>query len=164
MLKRLTDIAASLAIAIATLPIAIVTAVAIKLDSRGPVFYSQERTGLDGAVFRVRKFRSMRAGAGNGSGAVWAQSNDPRVTQVGRIIRRTRIDEIPQIFNVPRGDMSFVGPWPERPEIVARLEAAIPYYQYRHFVRPGLTGWAPICFPYGATVEEAREKLCYDLY
>jgi lipopolysaccharide/colanic/teichoic acid biosynthesis glycosyltransferase len=106
----------------------------------------------------------MRAEAENGTGAVWAQRNDPRVTRVGRIIRRTRIDELPQIINVLRGDMSFIGPRPERPEIVARLEQEIPYYQYRHFVRPGLSGWAQVCFPYGATVEESREKLCYDLY
>jgi len=164
MLKRLTDILVSVAIAIVTWPIAIVTALAIKLESRGPVFYSQERVGLDGAVFRVLKFRSMRADAENGTGAVWAQNNDPRVTRVGRIIRRTRIDELPQLLNVLRGDMSFVGPRPERPEIVARLEAEIPYYQYRHFVRPGLSGWAQVCFPYGATVAESREKLCYELY
>ncbi len=164
MLKRATDIVVSLAIAIATLPLTIVTAIAIKLDSRGPVFYSQERVGLDGAVFRVFKFRSMRADAENGTGAVWAQTNDPRVTRVGRIIRRMRIDELPQIVNVLRGDMSLVGPRPERREIVARLEAEIPYYQYRHFVRPGITGWAQVCFPYGATVADAREKLCYDLY
>ena len=164
MLKRLTDIIVSLAIALVTWPIAMVTAAAIKLDRRGPVFYSQERVGLDGAVFRLYKFRSMRADAENGIGAVWAQNDDPRVTRVGRIIRRMRIDEIPQLLNVLRGDMSFVGPRPERPEIVARLEVEIAYYQYRHFVRPGLTGWAQICYPYGATVAEAREKLCYDLY
>ncbi len=163
-LKRLTDIIVALAIAIATLPITIAAAIAIKLDSRGPVFYSQERTGLEGAVFRVLKFRSMRADAERGTGAIWARSNDPRVTRIGRIIRRARIDELPQIINVLRGDMSIVGPRPERPEFVARLEAEIPYYQYRHFVRPGLTGWAQVCFPYGATVAEAREKLCYDLY
>ena len=164
MLKRLTDIIASLAIAIVTLPVAIVTAAAIKLDWCGPVFYSQERVGLDGRVCRLYKFRSMRADAENGVGAVWAQNDDPRVTRVGRIIRRTRIDEIPPLFNVLRGGMSFVGPRPERPEIVGRVETEIPYYPYRNFVHPGLTGWAQICYPYGATVAEAREKLCYDLY
>jgi sugar transferase (PEP-CTERM system associated) len=163
-LKRVIDIAVAAAIAAVAWPIAIVTALAIKLESPGPVFYSQERVGLDGAVFRVLKFRSMRADAERATGAVWAQSNDPRVTRVGRIIRRARIDELPQLYNVIRGDMSIVGPRPERPEIVARLETEIPHYQYRHLVRPGLTGWAQVCFPYGATVEEAREKLCYDLY
>ncbi len=164
LLKRASDIIVSLAIAVLTLPITLAATIAIKLDSDGSLFYSQERVGLNGEVFRVLKFRSMCADAERGTGAVWAQKNDPRVTRVGRIIRRTRIDELPQIINVLRGEMSVVGPRPERPEIVARLEAEIPYYQYRHFVRPGITGWAQICFPYGATIAEAREKLCYDLY
>lgn len=164
LLKRASDIIVSLAIAVLALPIVLVAAIAIKLDSDGSLFYSQERVGLNGQVFRVLKFRSMRADAERGTGAVWAERNDPRVTRVGRIIRRTRIDELPQIINVLRGEMSVVGPRPERPEIVARLETEIPYYQYRHFVRPGVTGWAQVCFPYAANIAEAREKLCYDLY
>ncbi|MHB8381097.1 MAG: sugar transferase [Candidatus Binataceae bacterium] len=163
-LKRLTEILVTITIAILSLPIAILTAIAIRLSSRGPIFYSQERVGLDGATFRVLKFRSMRADAERDIGAIWARRNDPRITWIGRIIRPTRIDELPQLLNVLRGDMSLVGPRPERPEMVARLEAEIPYYQYRHFVRPGLTGWAQVCFSYGANVEDAREKLCYDLY
>jgi lipopolysaccharide/colanic/teichoic acid biosynthesis glycosyltransferase len=106
----------------------------------------------------------MSTDAEAASGAVWARVDDPRVTRIGRFIRRTRIDEIPQIINVFRGDMSFVGPRPERPEIVAGLAREIPFYEYRHFVMPGITGWAQICYPYGASVEDAREKLCYDLY
>ena len=164
LIERGLDIVAALALALATLPLSLATAIAIKLDSEGPVFYSQDRVGLDGAVFRVRKFRSMRQDAERTSGAVWASAEDPRITRVGRVIRKLRIDELPQLLNVLRGDMSLVGPRPERPEIVARLSEEIAYYDYRHFVRPGITGWAQVCYPYGASVGDAREKLCYDLY
>ncbi len=163
-LKRLIDLAAAVVIAILASPIALLAAVAIKLDSPGPVFYRQRRVGRNGREFVICKFRSMRDGAERATGAVWAQARDPRVTRVGRIIRALRIDELPQLFNVIKGDMSMVGPRPERPEIVARLIAAIPLYQYRHSVKPGLTGWAQVCYPYGATIEDAQNKLCYDLY
>ncbi len=164
LIERGLDIAAAMIIGLVTMPVSIVAAIAIKLDSAGPVFYAQDRVGLDGRVFRVRKFRSMRRDAERNSGAVWASAEDPRVTRVGRVLRKLRIDELPQLLNVVRGDMSLVGPRPERPEIVARLSEEIPYYDYRHFVRPGLTGWAQVCYPYGASVQDAREKLCYDLY
>jgi len=164
LIERGLDIAAALAIGLVTLPVSLAAAIAIKLDSEGPVFYSQDRVGLDGAPFRIRKFRSMRQDAERSSGAVWASAEDPRVTRVGRVIRKLRVDELPQLLNVLRGDMSLVGPRPERPEIVARLSKQIAYYDCRHFVRPGLTGWAQVCYPYGASVGDAREKLCYDLY
>lgn len=163
-LKRTIDIVAATALGFALAPVALLTALAVRLDSPGPALYSQDRTGLDGRVFRVHKFRSMRVDAEQGAGAVWAAADDPRVTRVGRVIRRLRLDELPQLFNVIRGDMSLVGPRPERPSIVARLDDEIPFYHLRHLVRPGITGWAQICFPYGASVEESREKLCYDLY
>ncbi len=163
-LKRAVDICAAAAIGIVAAPIAALTAVAVRLDSTGPALYAQERVGLDGAVFSVYKFRSMRVDAEADGSAVWAAAKDPRVTRVGRIIRRLRIDELPQLYNVIRGEMSLVGPRPERPAIVADLDQRIPYYHVRHVVRPGLTGWAQICFPYGATAEDAAEKLCYDLY
>ncbi len=163
-LKRTIDIAAAAALGIALAPVAALTALAVRIDSPGPALYSQDRMGLDGRVFRVYKFRSMRVDAERGAGAVWATADDPRVTRVGRVIRRLRFDELPQLFNVLRGDMSLVGPRPERPEMVEQLDQEIPFYHLRHVVRPGLTGWAQICFPYGASIEEAREKLCYDLY
>ncbi len=163
-LKRAVDIFAAAAIGIVAAPVALITALAVRLDSTGPALYSQERIGLDGVGFSVYKFRSMRVDAEAGGSAVWAAAHDPRVTRVGRIIRRLRIDELPQLYNVIKGEMSLVGPRPERPSIVADLAERIPYYHVRHVVRPGLTGWAQICFPYGATVEDAAEKLCYDLY
>lgn len=163
-LKRAVDIAAAAAIGIATAPLALLTALAVRLDSHGPALYAQDRVGLDGASFRLYKFRSMRTDAEKDAGAVWASADDPRVTRVGRLIRRLRIDELPQLFNVLRGDMSLVGPRPERPSIVDQLGQEIALYHLRHVVRPGLTGWAQICFPYGASVTDASEKLCYDLY
>jgi lipopolysaccharide/colanic/teichoic acid biosynthesis glycosyltransferase len=135
----------------------------IKLDSRGPVFYRQERVGLDGRIYRLWKFRSMRIDAEK-HGAVWARQNDDRVTRVGRFIRKTRMDEIPQVFNVLLGDMSFVGPRPERPIFVKQLAQEIPFYRLREAVKPGITGWAQIRYPYGASVEDARNKLEFDLY
>lgn len=162
--KRAFDIFVSLLVLILTLPITLLAAIAIRLDSPGPTFYRQERVGADGRVFTILKFRSMRSDAEKDGVARWAQSNDSRVTRVGRFIRRTRIDEIPQIINVLVGDMSFVGPRPERPVFVQNLTAKIPYYDVRHRVKPGITGWAQINYPYGASDEDARAKLAYDLY
>ena len=136
----------------------------MKLESRGPAFFRQRRVGLYGQVFDVLKIRSMRVDAEHGGKAVWAQKDDPRVTRVGRILRKLRIDELPQAWSVLKGEMSFVGPRPERPQFVADLEARLPYYTERHVVKPGITGWAQINYPYGASVEDAREKLEYDLY
>lgn len=149
--------------AILSLPIAILTAILIKLESPGPVLYSQERVGKNGRPFTLLKFRSMRADAEK-DGPVWARSNDDRVTRVGRIIRKIRVDEIPQFWNILKGEMNFVGPRPERPHFVAQLAEEIPYYEQRHLVPPGLTGWAQIKYPYGSSVEDARQKLQYDLY
>jgi len=146
-----------------SLPIMILTAGAIWLESRGPVLYSQDRVGLRNRVFKILKFRSMRTDA-EADGARWAAEKDPRVTRVGRIIRKLRIDELPQFVNVIRGEMSFIGPRPERPIFVEQLEREIPYYTQRHWVKPGLTGWAQVRFPYGASPEAALEKLRYDLY
>jgi len=144
-------------------PIALVTAVLIKLDSTGPVLYKQERVGKNGEPFTVLKFRSMRTDAEK-AGPVWASEHDDRTTRVGKIIRKLRIDEIPQFWNIIRGEMDFVGPRPERPHFVAQLAEEIPYYQQRHLIAPGLTGWAQIKYPYGASIEDARQKLQYDLY
>jgi sugar transferase (PEP-CTERM system associated) len=146
------------------LPLALLTAILIKLDSRGPVLYSQERVGKNGRPFRVFKFRSMRTDAER-DGPVWAsKGGDERVTRVGRVIRKIRLDEIPQFWNILRGDMSFVGPRPERPHFVRQLAEEIPFYDQRHLIPPGLTGWAQIKYPYGASIEDARQKLQYDLY
>ena len=148
----------------ATLPVMAVTALAIKLDSPGPVFYRQLRTGLNGRSFTLLKFRSMRADAESGGIPRWAQKQDPRITRIGHFIRQTRIDELPQLLNVLRGDMSVVGPRPERPHFVKELALAIEAYTIRDRVKPGITGWAQVNYPYGASVEDAREKLAYDLY
>lgn len=161
--KRAFDLTASLALFLLTSPIMLATAILIKLESKGPVFYSQRRVGECGFPFDVLKFRSMSVDAEK-HGAQWAQKNDPRVTRVGRIIRLLRIDELPQIINVINGDMSFVGPRPERPEFVKDLARQIPYYAARHSVKPGITGWAQVNYPYGASLEDARSKLEYDLY
>ena len=146
-----------------SLPIAIVTAILIKLDSRGPILYKQERVGKNGGAFTVMKFRSMRTDAEK-AGPVWATEDDDRTTRVGKIIRKLRIDEIPQFWNILRGEMDFVGPRPERPHFVSQLAQEIPYYEQRHLIAPGLTGWAQIKYPYGASIEDARQKLQYDLY
>jgi sugar transferase (PEP-CTERM system associated) len=146
-----------------SLPIVAVTAILIKLDSRGPVFYKQERVGKNGRLFVLAKFRSMGVDAET-TGPVWASKDDDRTTRVGRIIRKVRIDEIPQFWNILRGEMSFVGPRPERPHFVAQLAQEIPYYEQRHLIAPGLTGWAQIKYPYGASIEDARQKLQYDLF
>jgi sugar transferase (PEP-CTERM system associated) len=146
-----------------TAPLAFITAILIKIESKGPVIYEQNRVGLGEKIFTLYKFRSMHVGA-EVNGAVWAQKNDPRTTRVGKIIRFLRIDELPQLWNVMKGEMSFVGPRPERPEFVQQLGKKIPYYMLRHFVKPGITGWAQINYKYGASQEDAQEKLQFDLY
>jgi len=163
--KRLLDIAISGMAIIALSPVLLLAALAIRLDSPGGIFYRQTRVGLNGAPYEIVKFRSMRSDAeAAGSKPQWAQENDSRVTRVGRFLRQTRIDELPQILNILRGEMSLVGPRPERPFFVEQLEEAMPFYAERHRVKPGLTGWAQIKYRYGATEEDAREKLRYDLY
>ena len=162
--KRVVDLVAATGLLVVTLPLWLLVALAIKLGDRGPVLFGQLRVGLQGKPFMLWKFRSMRVDAEAQTGATWANANDPRVTRVGRWIRALRIDEIPQAWNVLRGEMSFVGPRPERPEFVSTLSQQIPYYEYRHTLRPGITGWAQVNFPYTATVEDSREKLEYDLY
>ena len=162
--KRGLDIIVSASLLILFAPILLATALLIKLDSPGAVFYRQTRVGLNGVPYDILKFRSMVQDAEKDGKAQWAQSGDARVTRVGAIIRKARIDEIPQAINVLKGDMSFVGPRPERPVFVDQLAMEIPYYTERHRVKPGITGWAQINYPYGASVEDAREKLKYDLY
>ncbi len=162
--KRLFDVAVSAAILAFAGPLILLTALVIKLESRGPAFFRQRRVGLYGQPFEILKLRSMRQDAEVGGVAVWAQKDDPRVTRIGSVIRKLRIDELPQAWSVLKGEMSFVGPRPERPQFVADLEARLPYYAERHMVKPGITGWAQINFPYGASVEDARQKLEYDLY
>ena len=165
VLERGFDVAASSALLLLASPLMLLAMLAIKLEDglSAPVFYRQRRVGRYGEDFDVLKFRSMSEDAEKGK-AVWAVANDPRVTRVGSIMRKTRIDELPQLVNVLRGDMSFVGPRPERPEFVHQLEERIPYYSERHTVKPGITGWAQLCYPYGSSEKDAVEKLQYDLY
>ena len=163
-LKRVFDIGVSLLLTIVTLPLVLVTAAAIKMDGSGPIFYRQERTGLHGKTFTLFKFRSMALDAEAEGKPRWAQKRDPRVTRIGAFMRASRIDELPQLFNVLRGEMSMIGPRPERPMFVAELAKVIPFYNHRNYVKPGLTGWAQVNYPYGASVDDAREKLAYDLY
>lgn len=162
--KRVFDITASLVLLIVTLPIMLVTALLILIEDGRPILYKQERVGKGGTAYRVAKFRSMFNDAEKGGKPQWATADDPRVTRVGRIIRKLRIDELPQIVNVLKGEMSFVGPRPERPHFVDILSAQVPYYNMRHSIKPGITGWAQVRYPYGASVEDAIEKLQYDLY
>lgn len=162
--KRLFDIAASALLLGLTLPLILVTALAVKLESKGPAFYRQRRVGLYGVGFDCIKLRSMRQDAEIAGKAVWAEKDDPRITRIGRFIRKTRIDELPQTWSVLKGEMSFVGPRPERPQFVEDLEQQINYYAERHMVKPGITGWAQINYPYGASIEDSRQKLEYDLY
>ena len=161
--KRLFDVAASSLLLLFTLPLIAIFAVLVKLDSRGPAFFRQQRMGLYGQPFQLIKLRSMHVDA-EADGAQWASRDDPRVTRVGRFIRKVRIDELPQAWSVLKGQMSFVGPRPERPEFVADLEDKLPYYAERHMVKPGITGWAQVNYPYGASIEDSRHKLEYDLY
>ena len=162
--KRLFDLTVSFILLVVTAPVVLLAALAVKLETRGPAFYRQKRVGLFGETFELIKIRSMRVDAEVGGKAVWAKKDDPRVTRVGNFIRKTRIDELPQAWAVLKGEMSFVGPRPERPQFVHDFEARLPYYAERHVVKPGITGWAQINYPYGAGVQDAREKLEFDLY
>jgi len=164
VVKRMFDVAVAATLVLITAPLMILTTLAIAMESGFPVIYRQERVGYGGKLFTVFKFRSMGHDAEKGGRARWAIARDPRVTRVGRIIRKLRIDELPQLFNVLRGEMSFVGPRPERPEFVKLLTEQIPFYAVRHSVKPGLTGWAQVRYSYGATVEQSVRKLEYDLY
>ena len=162
-LKQIIDFVGAAVLLVIALPFALLIAIAIKLNSKGPVFYSQVRTGLNGKKFRVYKFRSMYQNAEQ-QGVQWAKEKDPRITKVGYFVRLTRIDELPQLWNVLKGEMSLVGPRPERPEFDLQLREEIPYYDVRYLVKPGITGWAQVCYPYGASVEDAYQKVAYDLY
>lgn len=162
-IKRVFDIIMAIIIGVMTLPVMAVAAIIVRLESPGPIIYSQDRVGENGKEFKVHKFRSMRNDAEK-DGAKWAQVNDPRVTKFGNFMRKTRIDELPQLINVLKGEMSFIGPRPERMVFIKELEKEIPYYNLRHMVKPGLTGWAQVMYPYGASVEDTRRKLEYDLY
>ena len=162
--KRALDVTVAAVGLLFAIPICLIVAASIRLTSKGPVFYSQRRVGKDGRAFTIYKFRSMFPDAEKHSGAVWSTQNDRRVTPVGRILRRTRLDEVPQLWNVLIGDMSFVGPRPERPEFVSDLTTKIPFYGQRHVVRPGLTGWAQVRHSYGASIDDALQKLQFDLF
>jgi sugar transferase (PEP-CTERM system associated) len=162
--KRTFDVVTSAILLVVAAPVMLLTALAIKLDSRGPLFYRQERVGLGGRAFQCVKFRSMCIDAESDGVARWATKNDSRVTRVGAFLRKTRIDELPQLFSVLKGEMSIVGPRPERPEFVAKLKSQIPFYDLRHGVKPGVTGWAQVRYTYGASVEDARKKHQFDLY
>jgi len=162
--RRAGDILIATLFLFGTAPLMALAALLIRLDSPGAVLYRQERVGLHGRRFTLLKFRSMRIDAESGSGPSWAAKADPRITRIGKFMRRTRIDELPQVFNVLSGEMAFIGPRPERPHFVSRLAEAIPFYNDRAEVKPGLTGWAQVNFPYGASIEDARMKLAYDLY
>jgi len=162
--KRFVDVTASLVLLAVGLPVMVLAAIAIVLESGFPIFYRQERVGRGGKTFTVWKFRSMRTDAEADGQARWAVAGDSRITRVGRFLRKTRIDEMPQLFNVLKGDMSLVGPRPERPTFVADLAKEIPFYNARHSVKPGVTGWAQVRFTYGASIEDAKKKLEYDLY
>jgi exopolysaccharide biosynthesis polyprenyl glycosylphosphotransferase len=164
MIKRLFDIVCSMLLIVLALPVMLVTGILILMESGGPILYLQERVGLNGRLFNVVKFRSMRTDAEKDGQPRWASATDDRVTQVGRVIRRLRIDELPQLFSVLGGDMSLVGPRPERPYFVDKLTQEMAYYAVRQSVKPGITGWAQVRYHYGASVEDSAEKLQYDLY
>jgi sugar transferase (PEP-CTERM system associated) len=164
IVKRTLDLSLSLIGVIVAAPLMLLTAIAVKLDSAGPALYSQQRVGENGRIFNINKFRSMRMDAEEGGMPLWASEADPRITRVGRFIRVTRLDELPQLWNVMSGDMSFVGPRPERPFFVEQLAREIPFYMQRHAVKPGVTGWAQVKYQYGSSIEDATEKLRYDLY
>lgn len=162
--KRVFDIVVSITLLTLAAPLMALVALLIAFESRGPIFYAQERVGLGGRVFTLLKFRSMRTDAESTAAPVWARKRDPRITRVGAVLRPMRLDELPQLINVLRGDMSLVGPRPERPFFVDQLLREIPFYGFRHVIKPGLTGWAQINAPYAASIAETRTKLCYDLY
>ncbi|RZV51028.1 MAG: exopolysaccharide biosynthesis polyprenyl glycosylphosphotransferase, partial [Pseudomonadales bacterium] len=162
--KRASDVFIALVLLLLTWPLMLIAAIAIVLESGRPVFYQQTRVGLGGKTFSIFKFRSMVVNAEKEGEAVWATAKDSRVTPVGAVLRNTRIDELPQLWNVLRGDMSFVGPRPERPEFVQGFAETLPFYNERHRVKPGLMGWAQLNYPYGASDEDAEQKLRYDLY
>jgi exopolysaccharide biosynthesis polyprenyl glycosylphosphotransferase len=164
LVKRVFDIASALLLVVLTLPLMAATSVLILLESSGPILHFQERVGRNGRLFNVVKFRSMRTDAEKDGTPRWASAGDARVTRLGRVMRKLRIDELPQLFSVLTGDMSLVGPRPERPFCVDQLTQHLPYYAVRHSVKPGVTGWAQVRYPYGASVEDAAEKLQYDLY
>jgi sugar transferase (PEP-CTERM system associated) len=164
VMKRSIDLSLALVLAALAAPAMLLTALAVRLESEGPALYRQERVGENGRPFTLFKFRSMRQDAEQGGKPIWARDGDDRVTRIGRFIRKTRLDELPQLWNVLRGDMSFVGPRPERPFFVAQLAREVPFYQQRHVVKPGLTGWAQVKYRYGSSIEDAMEKLRYDLY
>jgi sugar transferase (PEP-CTERM system associated) len=164
LVRRAVSVVISLIGLILALPLFLLIPLAIRLDSKGPVFYTQTRVGKSGRIFKVVKFRTMRDHAEAASGPTWAGDNDPRVTRVGKVLRSSRLDEIPQLWCVLKGDMAFVGPRPERPEFIEWLSKEIPYYGVRHMVRPGLTGWAQVKYKYGSTIKDSREKLQYDLF
>ena len=164
LIKRIFDVVASSILLAFAIPVSAMAAIAIYLEDGGPIFYRQERIGLHGRPFRLLKFRSMKVDAESDGVARWASVGDQRITRVGALIRKTRVDEIPQVINVLKGEMSFVGPRPERPSIVDELGRTIPFYRYRHMVKPGITGWAQINYPYGASTEDAYQKLKFDLY
>lgn len=162
-IKRLGDLIVALVLLLLASPLIALAALLIRLEDGGPIFYSQERTGLFGSIIRVWKLRTMHTKA-EAVGAQWAQRDDPRITRIGAWLRRTRIDELPQLISVLKGEMSLIGPRPERPEIELDLEERIPHYRSRHWVRPGLSGWAQVCYPYGASIEDSRKKLSYDIF
>lgn len=157
------DIAFSLVLLLILFPILLIVAILVKITSEGPVFYQQIRTGEHGVPFAILKFRTMVKDAEK-LGVKWAEKDDPRITKIGRFLRKTRLDELPQLINILRGDMSFIGPRPERPEFDETLSTSIPYWRLRYLVKPGLTGWAQVNFDYGASIEDSQEKLKYDLY
>ena len=162
--RRIVSLSFAAGLLLLLCPLVIITAILIKIDSPGPVFYTQKRVGKNGRVFNIFKFRSMRVGAEQNGRPQWAVRDDPRVTRIGKFIRATRLDELPQLINVLRGDLDIVGPRPERPEFVEELNKVLPYYSLRHTVKPGLTGWAQVMFYYSGTIEESRKKLQYDLF
>jgi exopolysaccharide biosynthesis polyprenyl glycosylphosphotransferase len=162
--KRAVDVLSAVVGLIVSSPIWPLLAILVKIDSPGPVLYRQVRVGFLENPFVLYKFRTMKHDAESETGAIWAQENDSRLRPIGKFLRKTRLDELPQLFNVLKGEMSFVGPRPERPEFVEQLNELLPFYAKRNFIKPGITGWAQINYPYGSSVEDAYEKLCYDLY